>query len=220
MNGFLQTPLQAGELQEDWQTFRQHWQKYAGAVAAVRDGNPTLPSGQHSIRPISNRIGDQAILMEGVLQFSHQLDKWEAAYLVKAPCAGNVVFDKPVREQQCIAAGMPIGYVMPAPGACYAQIVITQSNIGKVNKGQPVYLKFDAYPYQQFGSVEGKIEFVSAIPNGDGYSAIVSVPQDLMTNFHKKLEFRSGLTAKAEIKTGELRLARYLLSDLGRLFGR
>jgi HlyD family secretion protein len=83
---------------------------------------------------------------------------------------------------------------------------IPQSNFGKVKTGQKVLLKFQAYPDAEFGSVTGKINFISSIPSDSGYLAKVSLPYGLITNYKKQIQFRDGLIANSEIITENMRL--------------
>ena len=39
----------------------------------------------------------------------------------------------------------------------FVEMLIPQYNFGKVKQGQDVLLKFQAYPFEQYGSVLGKI---------------------------------------------------------------
>ena len=54
-----------------------------------------------------------------------------------------------------------------------------QYNFGKLKPGQKVLLKFQAYPFQQYGSVAGKIDHISASPSDSGYLAKVILPEGL-----------------------------------------
>lgn len=72
--------------------------------------------------------------------------------------------------------------------------------------GQQVLLKFNAYNDAEFGSVVGKIEFISAIPTDSGYMAKVSLPNGLRTNYNKQIYYRDGLKATADIITENMSL--------------
>ncbi len=90
-----------------------------------------------------------------------------------------------------------------------------QSNFGKVETGQKVILKFDAYPWQEFGAVIGTIDYISPVPVDSGYYlAKVVLPDNLKTNYKKEIPFIEGLQAQSEIVTKDLRLAESLYYDL------
>lgn len=93
-------------------------------------------------------------------------------------------------------------------------------SFGKINEGQEVLLKLAAYPYQEFGILKGRLQFIAAIPTDSGFIGKIDLPQGLMTNQHKQLHYREGLQAQAEIITSDRRLSARLLSSFTSLFDR
>src|SRR5689334_4213446 len=45
------------------------------------------------------------------------------------------------------------------PAECYALLHIKQKNHEQVNPGQQVLLKFQAYPFEKYGIVKGRLSF-------------------------------------------------------------
>lgn len=88
----------------------------------------------------------------------------------------------------------------------YAEIYVPQFNLGKVRTGQKVLLKFASYPFREYGSLTGKIDFISAIPTDNGYLTKVILPNGLTTNYKKSIQYREGLSGQGEIITQNLRL--------------
>jgi len=99
-----------------------------------------------------------------------------------------------------------ICFVNPGNTQYYAEINIPQSNLGKVKLGQQVLLKFPSYPFQEYGSIKGQIDFISNIATDSGYIAKVSLPNALHTSYSKEVQFREGLQADGEIITADMRL--------------
>ncbi|MGI8638317.1 MAG: hypothetical protein ACR2KZ_23230, partial [Segetibacter sp.] len=87
-------------------------------------------------------------------------------------------------------------------------------NFGKVKKGEKVLLKFPSYPSQEFGSVTGELDYISAIPADSGYMAKIILPHGLVTSYNKEVQYREGLTARAEIITKNMRLIERLYYNL------
>jgi hypothetical protein len=94
----------------------------------------------------------------------------------------------------------------PADSHYYAQVILTQNNFGKINIGQKVQLRFDAYPYQEFGFVAGKLNYISNVPSDSGFLANISLPKNLTTNYNKEIQYRSRLKSQALIITRDTRL--------------
>ncbi|MCH5685547.1 HlyD family secretion protein [Niabella sp. W65] len=95
------------------------------------------------------------------------------------------------------------------------ETLVPQSNFGKVTTGQKVILRFEAYPWQEFGTLTGTIDYISPIPVDSGYYlAKIQLPEKLVTNHHKEIPFVEGLKAQSEIVTKDMRLAESLYYDL------
>jgi HlyD family secretion protein len=111
-----------------------------------------------------------------------------------------------------------ICYIIPGNTQYFAELNIPQTSFGKVNKDQIVLLKAAAYPYQQFGILKCKLDFVGAIPSDSGYTAKALLPDGLITNYGKKLQYKEGLKASAEIITENLRLSDRILKQVKSVF--
>jgi len=77
-----------------------------------------------------------------------------------------------------------------------------------------VLLKFQAYPFEQFGNVTGKIEFIHQTVSDSGYLVKVGLPKGLSTNQSKTLLYRNGLLAQADIITQDMRLLEHFYYNL------
>ncbi|WP_172644663.1 HlyD family secretion protein [Flavihumibacter sp. ZG627] len=159
------------------------------------------------ILELENNIAQQKIIFEQALNtFKSQVGAWMKKYLLIAPIDGKFFFASFIQENQQIKAGQPICYVKPENSLYYAEIHIPQTNFGKVKMGQKVLLKLPAYPYAEFGSIEGRVNFISRIPIDSSYAARIILPNGLLTNYAKPVYFTEGLKANAEIITEDLRL--------------
>jgi multidrug efflux pump subunit AcrA (membrane-fusion protein) len=144
--------------------------------------------------------------IQALQTFSSKIKEWEYKYVLRAPVSGAVSFAGFIQENQEITTGQLLLYVEPENTNYFAEIFIPQYNFGKVKIGQDVLLKFNAYPHEQFGTVTGKIQFVSNVSTDSGFLAKIQLPHGLLTNYKKELSYRNGLVAKAEIVTENLRL--------------
>jgi HlyD family secretion protein len=144
--------------------------------------------------------------IQAVQTFTSQIAEWEHKYLLKAPIAGKVAFAGFLQQNQLVKNGELLFYVLPASTSYFAEMLIPQYNFGKVSAGQTVHLKFQAYPFEQFGSVTGKIDFISNAPADSGFLAKVVLPEGLKTNYNKTLRYQYGLYAQADIVTENMNL--------------
>ena len=109
-------------------------------------------------------------------------------------------------ENQQLQAGQTVCFINPENLEYFTQVFIPQTNFGKISVGQTVLLKLNSYPFQEYGYVKGKIDFISNVSTDSGYLAKVIFTNGLNTTYNKQVQYRDGLTANAEIVTKDLRL--------------
>ncbi|RZK32673.1 MAG: HlyD family efflux transporter periplasmic adaptor subunit [Hymenobacter sp.] len=141
-------------------------------------------------------------------------DEWERTYVVRAPSKGRVYSPLPLQENQQVAVGQVLFWVAPGNTAYLGQMRIPQQNAGKVRAGQTVLIRFNGYPYQEFGLVRGKIKSLAEVSLEEGFMAEVSLPNDLVTSRGQRLTYKLGMTASAEIITKDQRLLQRLFNQL------
>lgn len=135
-----------------------------------------------------------------------QFQQWELKYILKAPIDGVVQMEGFLQQNQFIRNNQVLFYVQPDSMKYFAEIVIPQYNFGKVGVGKEVLLKFQAYPSEQFGAVNGIIDYISPTPTDSGFLAKVLLPNGLVTSYGKQLRYQYGLVAQADIITENMRL--------------
>ena len=174
---------------------------------------------QKEIAELENQIQQQkSIFVQSLNTIKSQVENWKRKYLLIAPISGKVSFTTFLQENQELKAGQLICYINPGNSDYYIETLVPQYNFGKIKTGQEVLLKFQAYPYQEFGSVKGKIEFINSIPTDSGYLAKVSLPQGLVTNYKKIIKYRTGLTVQADIITENMRMLQRLFYNFRKNF--
>jgi HlyD family secretion protein len=170
---------------------------------------------QKEILELENTMAQQKIIFQQALNtMKSETDEWNKKYLLVAPVSGTVSFTGFLQENQELQANQVICYINTGNSSYYAEIFISQSNFGKIKKGQKVLLKFPAYPDAEYGSVVGQLDFISNVPSDSGYVAKVNLPDGLNTNYGKRIQYRDGLIASAEIITQNLRLLQRFYYDI------
>jgi len=194
--------------------YRNEKSKLLNKALSVPQINSSLISNESQqieklkeIKELDNTIAQQqSVFQQALNTFKSQVEEWKKRYLLIASENGTVSYAGFIQENQQLKNGETVCYINSANSSYYAALTIPQSNFGKVKTGQEVLLKFNAYPAAEFGSVVGKVDFISAIPTDSGYIAKISLPNGLMTNYKKQIQYRDGLTANGEIITENMRL--------------
>ncbi len=167
---------------------------------------------------LDNQIVQQrALFTQSLNAYKNIMEDWKQKYLLIAPVSGKLEYTSFLEENQQIRANQVIAFITNKTNQYYVEMLIPQTNFGKVKAGQDVLLKFASYPAQEFGSVKGRIEYIKNIPSDSGYLAKVSLPDGLVTNYKKTILFTEGLMAKAEIITEKKRLSDRFMSGFRNL---
>lgn len=137
-----------------------------------------------------------------------QLQEWKNNYLVISPIKGIVVFNKEnLREQDFVDRGDELMTVLPVGAKdIIGRISLPLEGSGKVREDQRVLVKFNSYPFHEFGAVEGVITRKGRIPTEEAIPLEVAFPNGLRTSADKQIEITQEMTGTAEIVTEDKRL--------------
>lgn len=131
-----------------------------------------------------------------------QLEQWKLQYLIRSPIYGRLSFFNEVNTGDFITAGERILTIIPfQENKLQAVGMFPVENAGKVKVGNKVILKLDAYPYHEYGTIEGVVSRISEIPVENTYSIVIQLPKGLKTNYENKIIFKQRLSATADIVT-------------------
>jgi multidrug efflux pump subunit AcrA (membrane-fusion protein) len=185
--------------------------------AAIISNESQQNEKKKEIAELENQITVQKnLFLQSLQTFLINIKEWQLKYILKSSIAGNVVYSGFLQQNQYVRAGQTIFSIHPDNPSIYAELLIPQYNFGKVKAGQRVQLKLLAYPAQEYGNIEGTIENISTNSTDSGYLAKVILPNGLLTTNDKKLEYRYGLYAEANIITNDLRLLERFYYNLRR----
>lgn len=157
----------------------------------------------------------------------------QQGYAITSPRAG-VVNSVQVISGQAVDPQIPLMNIAstseaPAPTA---ELFVPSRAVGFLELGQVVNLRFDAFPYQQFGGATGTISEISSDvfrPNEVNtathleepvYRVLVSLKSDKIRAYGREYPLRNGLSLTAEIVLERRNFAGWLLDPIKALRGR
>ena len=164
-----------------------------------------------------NGTKEEVNLESTKIQSFYQLKKiikdWELAYVLKSSIEGQVSFLQIWTESQTIIAGDNVFSIIPAIEKGYiGKVKAPAQNSGKIKIGQRVNIRLANFPDREFGILKGKVKNISLVPDKEGNLLLdVSLPENLETNFKKKIPFQQEMKGSAEIVTEDLRLLERIL---------
>lgn len=150
------------------------------------------------------------------------VDTWKNKYIITSPIDGRVYFQSTIQENQVIGENQELFFLGSNRPADYVgEMAVAQDNLGKLKIGKMVVIKFNSYPSEEYGTVEGFIGFISEIPNKDNsYLVRVKLKNGLKTTYGKTLRFRNGMIASADIIVEDQTLADKILYQFRRALQR
>ncbi len=161
-------------------------------------------SKQKEILELEKNISEQkSIFTEALKTLQNAISEWKQKYVLIAPIDGKLHFSTFLQEKQYLKTAQELFWISTQNQEQYGELHIPQNNFGKIKTGLQVNIKFSAYPFQEFGMVKGKIDFISEIPQDSIFLAKVSLANGLQTNYKKTLSYRAGMKATAEIITAK-----------------
>ena len=148
-----------------------------------------------------------------------QIKQWKQRYLIISPIDGKVTFTKIWSKNQNVQTGEIVATIIPQKATdIIGKVEIPAVGVGKVKLGQTVNIKFDNFPYMEFGLLRANIKSISLIPiqteKGAIYTAEVEIPDTLISNYGKQLKFSQEMTGTADIITDDIRLLERFLNPL------
>ena len=145
--------------------------------------------------------------------------------VLKAPVKGTV-FDLPIQKSgEVLQPGDPVAEIAPegSPLVVVAEMATAES--GSLTKGMPVKLKFDAYPFQDYGIVTGELTAISptskVTDTEEGqvanYNLEIELDRDCISTGNKCIALRPGDTVTAEVIVRQRRIIDLILDPFKKL---
>jgi membrane fusion protein len=145
---------------------------------------------------------------------------------IVAPIGGRVAA-LPVSTGQTIAANATIAVIIPKGGQLEAELLAPSRSIGFIKPGQEVQLSLQAFPFQRFGTVPGKIRTVSTTvlaPNEvviqglsiqePVYRIRITMSRDTIHAYGEAIPMQPGMLVSAEIVFDRRSLLQWLFDPI------
>ena len=120
-----------------------------------------------------------------------------------------------------VTSAQPLMIVVPESPTVTAEVTVANQDIGFVYAGQLAEVKLETFSYTKYGTVQAKVEVVTADAvtdekKGSYYPATLTLSQKDMLIDGKRVALSPGMNITAEIKTGKRRVIEFLLSPVQR----
>lgn len=145
--------------------------------------------------------------------------------IVRSPIDG-IIFDLPVSKAgSMVQMGQRVAQIAPDKSALILKAEIPSKDSGFLKTGNPVKIKFDAYPFQDYGVVPGQVTWIAPdskvkqTPQGNTeiYELEVTLNQAYIQSGNKHIPLTPGQTANAEVIIRQRRIIDFILDPFKRL---
>jgi membrane fusion protein len=150
---------------------------------------------------------------------------------LRAPAAGRVTVIS-LAVGQAVKAGEPLVSLLPADSRLLVEFPVLPSEVGLIRPGQKVLLKYDAFPFQQYGTHDGTVEAVSRTPVNSALAALrldaaagrflvrAAIERDRIPVGGRELPLLPGMSVQGAIVVEQRTVFEWLFEPLLRLRGR
>ncbi len=155
----------------------------------------------------------------------------EQNYIVKTE-VNSIVTHVLVKQGQFINAGQPLLTLRPEHSDLNAELYIPSHSIGLIEAGQSVMLRYDAFPYERYGTFKGELQNISqsvvapnqlrnSLTNNESvYQATVKLDQQFVSAYGRQIKLTPEMTLTADIQLDTVPLYRLLLEPIYRTTGK
>lgn len=138
---------------------------------------------------------------------------------VRAPVSGYVQGLKVTTLGSVIQPGQTLAEIVPAGDTLVAEVRIRPQDVGQVRIGEKARVKISAYDFARFGALEGTLALISATTFTDEqgqkyYRGRILLDTPYVGANPEEHRLLPGMTAEADIITGEKTVLGYLLKPV------
>ena len=157
----------------------------------------------------------QNTLIEAMNVLKSRLAFWEQSFIIRSPIVGKVSFTNYWSKNQQVKKDEIVFTVIPEKQSqIIGRISLPVKGAGKVAVGQKVNIRFENFPYMEYGDIKGTVKSISLVPSNENYIVEVEIPQNMTTSYDIPLKFSQEMKGSAEIITEDLRLIQRFINPV------
>jgi hemolysin D len=223
MGDIQQTFAESQRLRADLQQVMAETQRlHAELARKYAEGHSAQLQAQQSIQQL---LVQKTQLQAKIQQNEKQLvqAKTELKQLtLRAPVSGTVLALNVRNQGEVVQPGQTIAEMAPQGAPLILEAALPTREAGFVKVGDHTQIKFDAYPYQDYGIASGQVTAISpdARPDerlGAIYRVEIALDQKSLAVDHPMIQLKAGQTATAEIVIRQRRIVDILLEPIRQL---
>jgi HlyD family secretion protein len=195
---------------------------YHSVIQAAR---LTLLKTQEEFKDLQTKISsshsDIAQTTSQIAALKYQLQQ----RIVRSPINGTI-FDLPIKNPgSVVQTGQMVALIAPEKATLIVKAYIPSQQSGFIKLGMPVKVKFDAYPFQEYGVIKGHVTWISPDSkiqdNGqqrlETYELNIGLEHPYIISGNKQIYLKTGQKATAEVIVRQRRIIDFILDPFKKL---
>ncbi|ARV61423.1 HlyD family secretion protein [Nostocales cyanobacterium HT-58-2] len=191
----------------------------------IHTGELAELKAQEQLKELQTQINS---LQSEIAQTGSQITSYKIQLrqrVLRSPING-VIFELPITKSgSVIQAGQRVAQIAPQNAAFVLKAQMPSQQSGFLKVGMPVKIKFDAYPFQDYGVVHGKVSQISPdskiVETNQGktetFELEITLDQPYIQNGNKRIALTPGQTATAEVIVRQRRVIDFILDPFKKL---
>jgi hemolysin D len=191
--------------------------KSSGELAVVK--------GREQLNDLQSQIG---ILQTEISQSEDQikeLQRQQELRVMRSPIDGTILQFPLKQTKSFVQTGQLVAQIVSQGSDIVLKTQMPSQESGFLKVGMPAKVKFDAYPFQDYGIVTGRIQWLSPdskiIENGaikqEVFEVEIALDQKYIENRDKRIDLILGQTATAEVIVRQRRIGDFILDPFKQL---
>ncbi|MBD2252265.1 HlyD family efflux transporter periplasmic adaptor subunit [Nostoc parmelioides] len=191
----------------------------------VQTGKLALLRSQEQLKDLQNQL---TTLQSEIIQTKSQINAFKIQIqqrVVRSPVDGTI-FDLPIdKPGPVVEAGQIVAQIAPKNAAIILRSSMPSQHSGFLKVGMPVKIKFDAYPFQDYGVLPGRVSWISpdskiqttSQGNVEVYEMDITLDHPYIQAGNKRITLTPGQSATAEVIIRQRRVIDFILDPFKKL---
>jgi HlyD family secretion protein len=191
----------------------------------VQSGKLALLKSEEQLKDLQTQI---STVQSEISQTNSQIKSLQLQLqqrIVRSPIDG-IIFELPIKKPGAVVQpGQMIAQIAPQNSALILKAQMPSQQSGFVKVGMPVKIKFDAYPFQEYGIVQGRVNWISpdakvkenSQNSVQTYELEIFIDKPYIQAGNKRILLTPGQTAQAEVIVRQRRVIDFILDPFKKL---
>lgn len=196
-----------------------------GYQTVVKSGQLAILKSQEQLKDLQRQISsEQSEISQTKTQIT-SLNLQLAQRTLRAPVDGTI-FELPVTKPgSVVQPGQTVAQIAPKNIALVLKAEMPSQQSGFLKREMPVKIKFDAYPFQDYGILKGHVTWISpdskiqetSQGKTENFELEITLNQPYIQTGNKRITLTPGQTATAEVIIRQRRIIDFILDPFKKL---